>query len=124
MTKITIWLDDYITPSLNRLIRTHWAKRMRDLKEVEQRIIFAFTYAYPNDNFPTRNNKQPKKRKLIIHSYRKSLLDPDNYRGGTKLLTDGLKNLGFIYDDSDEYLDIEWHQEFSREKRGTEVEII
>lgn len=47
------------------------------------------------------------RKKLMIVSYRKKLLDPDNFIGGLKLLIDSLVDIHLLYDDSLEYLELQ-----------------
>lgn len=117
---ITIWLDRYLTPSLNKSLRTHWAKRKRD-QDVLSKLIY---YTYQESNKPFIMLPIPiGRRKVTITSYRRSLLDHDNYTGGLKQLIDVLRKLGFIQDDSPAWLELEPIQLFSRDKKGTEIQI-
>lgn len=87
-----------LTPSLNKWQRWHWLERKKFQDALCWEIKIA---AYPL-NIPDSISDY---RKVHIISYRKSLLDDDNFVGGLKPLLDSLVDLRFIYDDSDAYLD-------------------
>ena len=92
--------------SRNILDRQHWAEKRRNKK----------TYALLIRN-QMRLRKIPKakeeKHTLIITSYRKRRLDPDNLVGGCKQLIDALVDEEFIFDDSSEYIDLHVEQHIS-----------
>ena len=99
MAKITI---PVVTPSLNELLNMNRHARTR-LKKSYMAHIEGAVY----DMKMTVNKlKRPKRRRLRIWSFRKRLLDPDNFIGGTKPLTDALKELGLIWDDSTKYISL------------------
>ena len=89
--------------SRNKLDRQHWAEKRRNKK----------TYALLIRN-QMRLRKVPKakeeKHTLIITSYRKRKLDPDNLVGGCKQLIDALVDEDFIFDDSAKYIDLQVEQ--------------
>ena len=89
--------------SRNQLDRQHWAEKRRNKK----------TYALLIRN-QMRLRKVPKakeeKHTLIITSYRKRKLDPDNLVGGCKQLIDALVDEDFIFDDSAKYIDLQVEQ--------------
>lgn len=47
---------------------------------------------------------------LSYSGYRQRLLDPDNFAGGTKFLTDALRYCGAIPSDSDDQITLEFSQ--------------
>lgn len=63
---------------------------------------------------------------LRIISRRVRLLDADNYAEGCKALVDWIKKAGFIFDDSEEHVDLRYVQEpvKTRREETTFVEII
>ncbi len=89
--------------SLNKWQRMHWALRSKAKKEWWQEIIAAC-----NGRVPRKRVK--KKKKVVIVSYRKRKLDYDNLVGGGKPMLDALRKLKFIWDDSPEWLEIDYIQ--------------
>ncbi len=64
------------------------------------------------------------RKKLMIISYRKKLLDQDNFVGGLKLLIDGLVNMHLICDDSPIYSELqEQEQKIDLKNPRTEIYI-
>ena len=89
--------------SRNEIDKYHWAVKKKLKQEYclfirnqmrLQRILFA----------------QCKLYKIIIISYRKRLLDFDNLVGGCKQMIDAMTDEKLIFDDSPEYLEIEFKQ--------------
>ena len=68
--------------------------------------------------------KRPKKRILMIYSYRKKTMDPDNIIASHKQVIDAIKELGLIWDDSDKYIDLTILQWKHPEAPKTEIYII
>jgi hypothetical protein len=99
----------------NKLLRMHWAKRAK-IQQNYYWILFSKCDG-------TWKLYQKKKKKLIITSYRKRLLDKDNLYAGTKPLCDSLKKAGLIWDDSPKWLDLEVRQVVDGKNQRTEVEI-
>jgi len=102
-----------VVPSLNTLLRTHWAARKRLQKQWllvmkananAQRVAGVF-------------------KNVRIHAFRKRKLDHDNFVGGCKeVLIDNLKELGLIKDDSPKHLLAEYNQSLCRARNeGTMV---
>ena len=94
--------------SRNVLDRQHWAVKRRTKQE----------YALLIRNQIKRkqiSKAEKKKYKLIILSYRKRKLDPDNLVGGCKGLIDALIQEGFIFDDSPDYIDLKVEQFTAKE---------
>lgn len=100
------------SPSLNKVLRMHWATR-RALKKNWGTVLKSFL-------------KQPPAlpcTAVTIHSFRIKLLDYDNLVGGAKeVIVDNLKDLGFIEDDSPDKVQISYEQ--SKTKRGLEGTLI
>jgi len=119
MIKFTI---DEVPPSLNKLIRMHYYKRMELQKnwdwQVKAAIMNEYKYFYPSPE-----NANFFKRKVVhITLYRKRLLDDDNAVGGAKCLIDALKHNSVIYDDRPQYAKIDVKQIKSKEQK-TEISI-
>lgn len=64
----------------------------------------------------------PKRCKIVIVSYRKRLIDPDNLCG--KFHIDALRYCGVIEDDTAKHVVIEMSQEKVKRDERTEIEII
>jgi len=114
MIKIII---DKLTPSNNKLLRMHWRKRHQLNQEWRDEIYF-----WCMNNLKSITPKSEKKKVKII-SYRKKLIDPDNFTGGLKPCVDALKYSRLIFDDSPEYLELETEQKIDREHQRTIIEI-
>ena len=89
-----------LVPSLNVLLRMHWAKR----RQLKQTWAWAFAAAQPKlVGSPFRH--------VMIHSQRPRLLDYDNLCGGCKeCVVDNLKDFGWIADDSPDAVTIWYYQ--------------
>lgn len=90
-----------LTPSNNVLIRMHYRKR----KKLKEAYMWELLAAMNKQNITPDDTTDRKKLKII--SYRKRLLDWDNFVGGLKLLIDSLVDMNLIYDDSIEYLELQ-----------------
>jgi len=99
----------------NKLLRMHWAKRAKIQKDYYSAIYVVIPiYLHP---------PKQRKRKVIITSYRKRLLDKDNLYAGAKLLVDALKKAGLIWDDSPKWINLEVKQAVDGKNPRTEVVI-
>ena len=100
MAKITIPI---IAPSRNELDKMHWGARHKLMKSFKAHIEGAILDMGMKVNKITKS----KKRKVLIYSYRKTLIkDKENLDGGHKQMVDSLKQLGLIWDDSERYIDL------------------
>jgi hypothetical protein len=90
-----------LTPSLNRLLRMNYRKR----KKMKESLAWEIKAALSEQDLEI--DPGPEKRRLSVVSFRKKLLDQDNYIGGLKLLIDGLVDLELLHDDSPEFLELE-----------------
>jgi Holliday junction resolvase RusA-like endonuclease len=90
-----------LTPSLNKLVkgRTHWSEYRRWQKDWFYRVKLA------TQDIEIPLPAPQEKRKIEVTSYRVSLLDPDNLKGGMKLLLDALVDAMLIYDDGPKFLE-------------------
>lgn len=82
------------TPSLNRMLGVHWAKKLRQRKHWAWLVKAARLHAraYESPRWP--------RARLTIERYGPRWIDPENFAAGTKFLTDSLVAEGFILDDS------------------------
>ena len=115
-TKITI---KTLTPSLNKLLRMHWAER----KKLKDDLAWEVFAELQKQNPEYEVILLPQKAKLEITSYRKSFLDKDNFIGGLKLLIDAIKELRIIYDDSPEFLTLKATQKIEKKRKNQRTEI-
>jgi Holliday junction resolvase RusA-like endonuclease len=92
------------TPSLNKLLRTHYRERKRMKKGFEWELLVVGACE------PQYKVNGMKKRYVHIKSFRARLLDQDNFVGGLKVFLDALTELELIHDDSPEYLELRAEQ--------------
>ena len=104
-------------PSLNKLLRTHWAKR-RQLKNSYKREIWV--QGGIHDIFNVKKKKQAISI-IVYQPFRR--FDEDNLVGATKLLVDALRETGFIYRDSPKWLKREVRQEIDRKNPRVEITV-
>lgn len=85
---------DEPTPSLNTMLRGHWSKNNR----IRQDWLWLTRAAIRRAQIWI----PPKwaKARIRIERYGGRVLDADNFRGGTKFLTDALVQEGIIADDT------------------------
>lgn len=90
-----------LTPSLNKLVkgRTHWSE-YRKMKE-----DWFYLAKLGSQDLEIPPAAQGEKRKLEVWSYRVSLLDPDNLKGGMKIMLDALVAAEYLFDDGPKYLE-------------------
>lgn len=94
-TNMTINIS-YVPPSLNVLLRRHWSWRKRQAEKIAILVVAAVGRPLVPET---------RKMRLQFTVYRKRLLDEDNLRGSTKICLDVLVRLGWVRDDSPEWLD-------------------
>ncbi len=99
-------------PSLNALLRMHWAKRRRIKNEVGALVAFAVP--------PGCKLSAPVKRSAMIVRHGGKTLDADNLAGGHKPLVDYLVELRLLWDDSPKWAALEYCQ-IPGGKRSTEI---
>jgi len=99
MAKITI---PVIVPSVNETNKLHWGARDR----LKKSYVAHISGAIHDMDMKINKLKRPKKRRLMIYSYRKKIMDPDNIISSHKEMIDAIKDLGLIWDDSEKYIDL------------------
>jgi hypothetical protein len=106
----TIWIFDRIPLTLNKLLRTHWAGKKRDLESWKTWVL------------GVAGNKTGVEGKVRVGIvvYRVRLQDPDNATGSVKPLVDALNRLGWMVDDSVKWLELGVVEVVARDTR-TEV---
>ena len=105
MAKITIPI---IVPSVNETNKLHWGARDRLKRSYVARIRGAISDMRneKGEQLGITKMKKPKKRRVMIYSFRKKIMDRDNIWASHKQLIDALKELGLIWDDSEKYIDL------------------
>ena len=99
-----------VVPSQNTTDREHWTTTRKRNKRYRDQLAIALLFGYKKKERDIIKSS-PKGMLVTIHSQRKRrILDDANLRGGCKGLVDSLVRLGFIYDDDDEYVKIEYTQ--------------
>lgn len=112
MIKFTI---PKISQSLNVWQRQHFMVRNR----IKKAWVWEVKVTKLNGKWPEATTKQ----KVVITSYRKRRLDQDNFIGGAKPLVDALTKNKLIFDDSPDWVDVEYRQEIDGKNTRTEIEI-
>ena len=110
-----------VTPSLNQLVRMHWAKRRKLRPQYAWAVRAAASdagWAVGGDMYPVLAPKM----QVRITSYRAKTLDYDNLVGGMKPLVDALKDACLLRDDSPEWANISYVQVAGKERK-TVVEL-
>lgn len=96
-------------PSLNALLRMHWAKR----KRFKDGYILAL---------PKRRAKAKKKMLVSIAVFLPTRrFDIDNLHGAVKLIIDALRRNNLIYQDSPRWIDLNVSQSLDRFNPRTEI---
>lgn len=104
-----------LTPSLNKLIRLHWRERQQLQRTWDWEVKAAMRETYQEITFD-----YPKRMVRII-SYRKRIMDADNYIGGLKPLCDSLILNHLLVDDSNKFMILDASQERDLKTQRTEV---
>ena len=106
----------FALPSLNAVLRTHWAKRSRAKAELSQAVMAAIGGPF---HFPP----EPWRRvRVTITREGRKLLDVDNLAGSCKAVVDCLcvrsathpHGLGIVQDDRPELMDMVFRQSVTR----------
>jgi len=107
------WVFDRVPLTLNQLLRSHWAKRGRDLESWKYHVLAG-----------AGNRHKLAKRgriRLRIVVYRAKRQDKDNRYGSVKHLVDALTSVGWLVDDSTYWLDLEVEEVVDRKNQRTQV---
>jgi hypothetical protein len=107
-----------LIPSLNTLLRRHWAVRRKLQADWDNWLAWSPTDVEKRW-LRTMWWKKTKMRVRIV-AHRNKLLDVDNLYGSTgKICLDAMKKAKFIYDDRPEFCDAEVSQVKSKEQKIT-----
>ena len=90
------------TLSLNKLQRMHWAERAKLRDQYEQLFRMASS--------PLHRCLRREFRAVKIERHAVRLMDHDNFVGGCKPLVDALVRTHLIWDDSPEYVEVNYVQ--------------
>jgi len=116
MAKIVI---PVIAPSINETNKKHWGHKDRLKKQFKAHIEGAIM----DMGMTVTPMKRPKKRTMLIYSYRVRELDRDNLYASHKEMIDAINELGLIWDDSEKYIDLTILQWRHPEAPKTEIYI-
>ena len=106
-----------IPKSHNSLLMRHWRVKYREkLRWVE--LVGAYM---PRGPWWVREGQDPERVRLVIVVYRKALQDPDNAVASCKYLIDAMNRLGWMVDDSSDWLDLEISERIDRKHTRTEI---
>lgn len=111
-----------LTPSNNVLLRMHYMKRHQLSKTWLQEVTIAAVESKLGTLPPFVRKEE--RRTVIVISYRRRRLDPDNYAAGLQPLLNALKKRGLIWDDHEKYIELRCFQRTERDYPRTEVLII
>ncbi len=100
-----------VAPSLNKLIRLHWAAR----RKLQQKWAWMVISKRPAITMA------PKKAKVIINRQSPHLLDTDNLYGASKIIVDALKAAALIQGDDPARLNLVCTQ--NRGKAETKITV-
>jgi hypothetical protein len=100
-----------VAPSLNKLIRLHWAAR----RKLQQRWSWLILSKRPSIV------TAPKKAKVVINRQSPKFLDTDNLYGASKMIVDALKHAALISGDDPSRLTLVCTQ--SRGKAETKITV-
>lgn len=112
------WGKSAIVPTLNKSLRGHWSITHRQKKK----WTWIFKHYMDQDQIPKGSDEIY--YLLLIRSYRKRLMDKDNLYGAHKWMIDGMRDSGFIYDDSPDYTYLEVYQSKGTKKAGEEIKTV
>jgi len=97
-----------VTMSNNELIRMNrWDRKAR-------KIAYMWELTTTGANDAKYKAEFGERRRVTIISYRKQLLDPDNFAGGLKILLDAMVEMDLICDDSLKYMELVTLQEVKK----------
>ena len=111
-----------IPPSMNMLMRMHWAQRKRLRSQLQWELTAALAET-GRKLPPLLYGKTAPKRRVTITTFRPRRLDPDNAAGGCKVLLDAMRDIGFIRNDSPRWLELVVNQHIEKCDCRTEIHI-
>lgn len=93
------------TPSLNRMLGIHWAKKARMRKRWGWLVRAARLEAKVHLDTPLP------RAKVTVTRHGRRICDPDNLIGGTKMLTDSLVKEGILENDTPVHIELVVNQQ-------------
>lgn len=107
-----LMIPNYVTPSLNDSIKEHYRYKTINRKKLEK-IIWA----------STRNRHQGPVR-MEVYRHSSGTLDEENFVGGTKVLTDAIKNMGVIKDDTTAIIQQSHYEQVKISRKGPKMMVV
>lgn len=108
---------NYNAHSINELKWKHWVHHLRERKAAGILIENSGFWKIPFGGSIPQKLETPEKRELAFIRYGGRRLDFENFAGGCKSICDHIKTLGFIHDDSIDWLKRHYHQIPGGEKK-------
>jgi hypothetical protein len=107
-----------VPPSLNQVLRMHWAKK----RLLKKDWIAMIAHSLLLEGW--RMKKVDVKQRVVITIHNARTYDKDNAYGSCKVILDAMKTLELLVDDRKEWLDVDVKQEPStRKDKRTVIEI-
>ena len=100
MREVVLVIPD-AAPGLNRMMRMHWAKRVKEVARWK-RLVWAARCQV----LASKPAKPTGKVRVEIERRSPWLLDPDNADGSAKHIVDALKDQNLIADDTTEHIEL------------------
>lgn len=104
----------------NIRLRSHWAALHRENKRVRETMGFLLMSLVGQKSAYLNS---PKKRMILITSYRRRTLDMDNLIAGAKPWIDALRTYRIIWDDSPKYLQAAYVQKLVTSGYAVKIEV-
>ena len=109
-----------IPPSMNQVMRMHWAERKRLRSQLQWELTAALADVGRKLPPPLYGKAAPRRR-VTITTYRPRRLDPDNAQ--PKILLDAMRDIGLIRNDSPRWLELVVNQAIEKRDCRTEIKI-
>lgn len=113
MSRWTIEVLD-VPPSLNKVLRMHWAVKRRLMGTWMDWMLCRMSFAARRSLKDASKAQERVKMHITLHNARQ--YDRDNAFGAVKVIVDAARACGLIHDDRPEFLDLEVKQEKSTRK--------
>lgn len=95
----TVFMEEYLSPSLNRWQRMHWSSRTREKKRVAGYLL-----AYGAAQYAFSGPVTVRYERVLPRGRRGRLMDADNLAASFKPIGDALEGLGIVVNDRDIHL--------------------
>ena len=87
----------WVPPTLNKMLRSHWSKRKKDLQTVSIYLAGA--------GISRPRERESRKIRVAVQIYRKNPTDRDGNQGSCKVIFDSIVRLGLARDDSEKWME-------------------